>query len=203
METMERSSGSGARVLVFAGSARADSLNRKLAQAAAGALEAAGLRVTFADLRDYSMPLYDGDLEEAQGLPEKAKAFKELVRDHDAFVIASPEHNGSFTALLKNVIDWASRPEPGEPHLAVFRGKTAALLSVSPGRGGGRRGLRHLRELLEMIGVTVIPAQFTVAGGEAALDPGGYPVRPEDAAALNQLVADLASALDGAALSAA
>jgi len=125
------------RVLVFAGSIRADSYHRKLAQAAAAGLRSAGVETTFADLKDYPMPLYDGDVEAAQGLPERAKAFKELLQSHDAFAIASPEYNGSFPALVKNVIDWASRPEPGEKPLAAFRGKTAAILSASPGPGGG------------------------------------------------------------------
>src|SRR5438270_7211457 len=137
------------KILSFAGSTRQDSLHRRLALEAAHALQAAGAEVTFADLRDYQMPLYDGDLESAQGLPAAAKAFKELLRQHDGLVIASPEYNGSFTALLKNAIDWSSRPEAGEPPLAAFRGKQAAILSASPGPGGGSRGLRHLRELLE------------------------------------------------------
>ena len=185
------------RVLVFAGSTRTDSLNKKLARATAEALERTGVEVTFADLRDYPMPIYDGDLEAAEGLPPRAKAFKELLRSHDAFVIASPEYNGSFPALVKNVIDWASRPEPGEKSLAVFRGKTAALVSASPGPGGGQRGLRHLRELLEMIGVTVIAAQVTVPRAGEALDADGRLVRPGDIDAIGRIASDLAVAAQG------
>ncbi len=184
------------RILVFAGSVRNDSYHRKLAMAAAKALSAHSADVTFADLRDYSMPLYDGDLELSQGLPDRAKAFKELLRQHDAFVIASPEYNGSFTALLKNTIDWGSRPEPGESHLAVFRGKTAAVIAGSPGMGGGRRGLRHLRELLEIMGVKVIPAQVIVPRVHEAFDTEGNLFRPEDAAALNTLAIDLLAAAE-------
>jgi NAD(P)H-dependent FMN reductase len=189
------------RVLVIAGSIRKDSLNRKLALAAAAALRTTGLDVTWADLRDYPMPFYDGDLESQTGLPERAKSFKELVRDHDALVIASPEYNGSYPALLKNAIDWISRPEPGETPLAVLRGKKAALLSASPGPGGGRRGLRHLRELLEMIGISVIPVQVTIAKAVHAFDADSHLTRPEDRAALDTLVQQLASelALRGAA----
>jgi chromate reductase len=185
------------RILVFAGSIRNDSYHRKLAFRAAQALAGSGADVTFADLRDYPMPLYDGDLEVAQGLPDRAKAFKELLRRRDAFVIASPEYNGSFPALLKNAIDWASRPEPGEGHLAVFRGKTAALLAASPGMGGGRRGLRHLRELLEMMGVKVIASQVAVPRVQEAFDAEGNLVRPADAAALNRLVTDLLAGAEG------
>ena len=113
---------SNPRILVFAGSTRAASLHRQLAQRATEALRRAGMDATFADLRDYPMPLYDGDLEDGSGVPATAKALKELFREADGFVIASPEHNGSYTALLKNAIDWVSRPEPGERPLAVFRG---------------------------------------------------------------------------------
>ncbi len=186
---------SSPRVLVFAGSNRLGSLNRKLASHAADALRRAGLDVTFADLRDYPMPLYDGDLEANAGTPTEAKSFKDLVRAHDGFVIASPEYNGSFAALLKNAIDWASRPEPGEKPLLAFRGKKAAILSTSPGPGGGQRGLRHLRELLEMIGVTVIPAQLAVPKALEAFTPSGELMRTEDRNALDRLAKDLAAAL--------
>jgi len=183
------------RVLVFAGSLRNGSLNRLLAREAAAALARTGLEVTLADLRDYPMPIYDGDLEAAAGAPEGANAFKELVRAHDALAIASPEYNGSFAALLKNAIDWASRPEPGEKPLVSFRGKKAAILAASPGIGGGQRGLRHLRELLEMIQVTVIPAQLAVARAAEAFDAEGHLARPEDRAALDRLAEELAEAL--------
>ncbi len=184
------------KILIFAGSTRNGSLHRRLAMEAAERLEAAGADATFADLRDYPMPLYDGDLEAAQGLPPAAKAFKELVRRHDAIVIASPEYNGSFTALLKNTIDWISRPEAGEPTLAVLRGKVAAIMSVSPGPGGGGRGLRHLRELLEMIGVTVIPGQLAIARSSQAFDSQGKLIRLEDTEAMQELVAGLSQALE-------
>ncbi len=183
------------KILVFAGSNRTGSFNRKLAALAADELRSAGMNVTLADLRDYPMPLYDGDAEAAQGVPENARRFKEQVRDHDALVVASPEYNGSFSALVKNTIDWVSRPAPGEPPLAVFRGKPAALLSASPGPGGGKRGLRHLRELLEMIGMKVVPAQVTVARAIEAFDQSGALIRPEDRAAVRESVDALVQAL--------
>src|ERR1039458_3324477 len=182
-------------ILVFAGSTRNDSLNGKLALAAAAELRRAGADVTVPDLRDYPMPLYEGDLEAAQGMPAGAKAFKELVRGQDGMVIASPENNGSFSALLKNAIDWISRPEAGEGPLAVFRGKRAALLSASPGPGGGQRGLRHLRELLEMIGVRVVPSQVTVSRAMEAFDAEGRLARREDAEAVERAIAELVEAV--------
>jgi chromate reductase, NAD(P)H dehydrogenase (quinone) len=182
----------GMKVLVFAGSTRKDSFNRKLAVRATDALRSQQIDTTFADLRDYPMPLYDGDSEAAQGLPATAKAFKELVREHDTIVIASPEYNGSFPALVKNTIDWITRPEPGERPLEVLRGKTAALLSTSPGPGAGKRGLKHLRELLEMTGLNVLPEQVNVAKATQAFDAEGQLIRPDDANALNEIVRALA-----------
>jgi len=181
------------KVLVFAGSIRGDSYHRKLARAAVASLESAGSDATFVDLKDYPMPFYDGDVETTEGMPQTAKAFKEMLKRHDAFVIASPEYNGSFPALLKNVIDWTSRPEPGEKPPAVYRGKTAAVLATSPGPGGGQRGLRHLRELLEMIGVNVV-AQLAIPRATEAIDGAGTLTRQEDRNALARLAADVVAA---------
>ncbi len=175
------------KILVFAGSIRKDSLHRKLARAATRRLEQAGLDVTLADLRDYPMPMYDGDLE-AAGMPAEARAFRELLGQHDVFVIASPEYNGSFSGLLKNAVDWTSRGVlPGERPGTVFRGKVAALLSASPGPNGGRRGLRHLTELLQMVGVEVLPVQVAISSANEAFDDAGALRRAEDVTALDRL----------------
>jgi chromate reductase len=183
------------RIIAFAGSTRVDSFNRKLVLAATKALKNRGLEVDFADLREYPMPLYDGDQEVAEGMPATAKALKEVFRAHDGYLIASPEYNGSYPAVLKNTIDWISRPEPGEPPLAVFRGKTAAIMSTSPGSGGGRRVLKQLRELLEGIGVSVIPAQVAIPRASEAFDAEGNLARPDDAAAMQQLATELKNKL--------
>ena len=182
------------KILVLAGSARQDSLNRKVARQTVDALRDAGVEATLADLRDFPMPIYDGDLESGQGLPHAAKELKELARRHDGFAIASPEYNGSFPALLKNALDWISRPEPGERPLEVFRGKVAAILSASPGPGGGKRGLRHLRELLEMMMVRVIPRELAIARSGGAFDAAGRLTRDEDLSGLRELAAALAQA---------
>lgn len=186
-------------ILVFAASTREDSFHRKLSRLAVDYLRQLGGEVTWLDLRAYPMPLYDGDLELSHGLPEPAKAFKEVMRAHGAFVIATPEYNGSFSALLKNSIDWASRPEPGEKPLAVFRGKTAVLLDASPGPGAGKRGLRHARELLEMMGVTVIPQELAVPKAFEAFNPDGGLIRADDAARLESVLAGLVKGLHAAA----
>jgi NAD(P)H-dependent FMN reductase len=182
------------KILVLAGSARLDSVNRKLARETVEALRNSGVEATLADLRDFPMPIYDGDLEAGQGMPPAAAALKQLAREHDGFAIASPEYNGSFPALLKNALDWISRPEPGDRPLEVFRGKVAAILSASPSPGGGKRGLHQLRELLEMMSVTVIPEQLTVAKSSAAFSATGQLVRAEDVAGLQAVAAALAQA---------
>lgn len=158
------------KILAFAGSARAGSLNKKLVNAAAQAARDAGAEVTVLDLKDYPLPIYDGDLEEAGGLPENARKLKDLFRAHQGLLIASPEYNSSITALLKNTLDWVSRTEnDDEPPLAAYKGKAAALLAASPGALGGLRGLVHLRAILGNIGVIVLPEQTAVGRAHEAL----------------------------------
>ena len=161
------------KILVFAGSTRAASFNKKLAGVAATAARDAGANVTRLDLRDLAMPLYDGDLEAADGLPDNAQAFKDALIAHDGFLIASPEYNGLLSAVLKNAIDWASRPRPDEPPAVAFRGKVAGIMAASPGGFGGLRGLVHLRQLLTNLGVLVVPDQIAVAtAGQAFTEDG-------------------------------
>lgn len=180
------------KILVFAGSTRGDSFNRKLAREAAAALRGAGAQVTHLELSDYPVPIYDGDQEAANGLPENVRRFKQALREHDAIAIASPEYNGSYPALVKNLIDWATRAEPGESHSTVLKNKPVALLSASPGAGGGQRGLRHLRELLETIGARVMPRQVSVAKAHQGFDEEGALARPADIEELNRLAGELA-----------
>ena len=150
------------KILAFAGSTREGSFNKKLIRIAAAGATAAGAEVTLLDLRDLPLPLYDGDLEAREGIPENARKLKELMVAHHGFLISAPEYNSSITGVLKNAIDWASRPASGEPSLVAFTGKAAALMSASPGALGGLRGLVHLRAILSNIGVLVIPDQVAV-----------------------------------------
>lgn len=151
------------RILAFAGSTRRDSFNKKLVTIAAGAARSAGAEVSLIDLRDLPLPLYDGDLEADKGLPANAKKLKDLFLAHHGLLIASPEYNSSISGVLKNTIDWVSRPAPGEGSLACFEGKAAALMSASPGALGGLRGLVHLRAILGNIKVLVMPEQVAVS----------------------------------------
>lgn len=161
------------RIVAFAGSARRDSVNKKLIACGARALQEAGSEVTLIDLADYPMPLYDGDLEAEHGLPEHALRLKAVVCAHDGFLLGCPEYNGSITPLLKNTIDWLSRPAPDEQPMACFRGKTAALMSAAPGAMGGMRGLVHVRAILGGIGVHLLPAQVALPKAFSAFAEDG------------------------------
>jgi NAD(P)H-dependent FMN reductase len=137
----------------------------------------------------YQCPLFDEDLEAKEGLPENTLKFKELMMAHQAFLIASPEYNGSITPLLKNAIDWASRPLPEEPPFALscFRDKVAALMSASPGALGGLRGLTHVRSILSGIGVLVLPDQQAIPKAYEAFDADGRLKDPRNRKPLNNL----------------
>jgi NAD(P)H-dependent FMN reductase len=161
------------RILAFAGSTRVESFNKKLIKIAVEGARSAGVEVTLADLRDFPMPIYDGDLEAKDGLPAKAREFKALMLAHQGLLISAPEYNSSFTAVLKNTIDWASRRSEGEEPLACFKGKVAGLVSASPGALGGLRGLVHVRAILGNIGVLVIPDQVAVPKAQEAFNQDG------------------------------
>ncbi len=164
---------SNASILAFAGSTRTESWNKKLVRVAAEAARAAGGEVTLLDFRDVPLPLYDGDLEAKEGLPQNAKKLKEMFLAHRGLLIASPEYNSSITGVLKNAIDWVSRPAAGEAPLACFADKVAGLLSASPGALGGLRGLVHLRAILGNIKVLVLPDQVAVPKAPEAFGPDG------------------------------
>lgn len=161
------------RVLVFAGSARNESLNRKLAAAAARAAREQGADVTHIELRDYPLPLYDGDYETNHGTPPAVADLRALCKHHDVWLIASPDYNRSIAPLLKNVIDWVSRPVAGEDYVACFKGRTVGIMASSPGSSGGSRGLPHLRDVLTHLGANVFDEQFTLPYGHSAFAPNG------------------------------
>ena len=161
------------KILAFAGSARTDSLNKRLVHVAAESARDAGGDVTVVDLRDFAMPLYDGDLEAAEGVPENATRLREAMTEHQALLLSCPEYNSSITPVLKNAIDWVSRPAEGAPPLVAFKGKVAALLSASPGALGGLRGLTHVRSILGNIGVLVLPDQVAIPKAHEAFSDDG------------------------------
>ena len=183
------------KILAFAGSLRRESYNKKLVRVAAAGARAAGAEVTELDLRDVPLPIFDEDLEAEEGLPPNARRLKDLMLAHDGFLISAPEYNSSITAVLKNAIDWASRPVAGEPALACFVGKVASLTAASPGALGGLRGLVTVRSILGNIGVVVMPNQIALPKAHEAFNPDGSLKNPKDQAGVEKLGADLAAML--------
>ncbi len=179
-------------ILAFSGSARGASFNKQLVRIAVRGAEAAGAKVTLIDLADFELPVYNGDLEAAEGLPPAAARFCDLLRQHDGLLISSPENNGSISAQLKNTIDWSTRTEDD---ISVYREKIVTLMSASPGGLGGLRGLVHLRAILEMIGSIVLPDQITVRSAHTAFDADGEMTDERQSARVEALGAGLAKFL--------
>jgi NAD(P)H-dependent FMN reductase len=180
------------KILAFAGSTRTDSYNKRLVKVAVAGARAVGAEVTLIDLRDFPLPLFDGDLEARDGLPANGRKLKDLFLAHHGLLISAPEYNSSITAVLKNTIDWVSRPVPGEAPLACFDGKVACLMSASPGALGGLRGLVHVRAILGNIRVLVLPEQVAVSKANEAFGPDGSLKDPKQQAAVEGLGAQLA-----------
>jgi NAD(P)H-dependent FMN reductase len=164
------------KILIFAGSTRQQSFNRKLAAVAVQMARNAGAEVTHMELADFDIPLYNAALE-AQGTPPDVMRLKALMHDHPGWIICSPEYNGSYTALLKNTIDWASSPVKGDPvwgnGFHSFTGKVVGMLSASPGALGGLRSQSHLQPLLLNLQCWVTPRNFALAKAGDAFDAQG------------------------------
>ena len=161
------------RILAIAGSARRDSLNRKLQHVACAALMQAGAKVTEVNLDDFPMPVYHGDLEDREGLPLHARRLRSLMMEHQALLIVSPENNASIPAVLKNALDWMSRPDGGQNGLVPYQNKVALLMSATPGALGGLRGLQHLRQVLQALSVLVLSEQLGVPRAHEKFDADG------------------------------
>jgi NAD(P)H-dependent FMN reductase len=184
------------KILFFAGSARRDSINKKLARSAYELAKTKAADATFVDLIDYPMPIYNGDLEAESGLPENAKKLKQIFVEHKGLFIASPEYNSSISPLLKNTLDWISRKEtPEEAPLRAYVNKVAALSAASAGHFGGLRGLVPLRMLLSNIKVTVLPDQLVVPYYPKAFNESGELIDDKVLASLDNVVKQLIEAV--------
>jgi len=172
------------RVFAFAAALRRDSFNRKLIRLAAQAAERAGASVDHADFHEFDMPLYDGDVEAASGIPAGAQKLRERFLGADAFMISTPEYNYSIPGVLKNAIDWVSRATP-----AAWRGKPGLLLSASPSLVGANRGAWATRVPLEGTGAMLYPDMFAVATAHDAFDQTGALKDAKMAARLDKVVA--------------
>jgi len=160
------------KILVFAGSTRRESVNRKLARVAAQAVDAAGGQATLLELADYPMPLYNGDMEAESGPPQNAFLLQEIIAAHEGLIVVSPEYNHSIPALLKNTLDWISRT-PRVKGANPFTGKVTGLMAASPGGLGGLQGLDTVHRVLTTVGALVLPKMVAVPRADKVFDAEG------------------------------
>lgn len=180
-------------VVAISGSMREDSANKKLVFEAGKMASQMNANVTYVDLKDYPMPFFDADLEKKEGMPPSAVKLQQLLSSAHVIIIASPEYNSSISAVLKNSIDWVSREKIHRLSGNAFKGKQCLMLSASPGRGGGTRGLVHLRVILEEVGCNVLKDQFNLPNAYTSFDQQG---NLKDANAKAQLKALVQKALN-------
>lgn len=183
------------KILIFSGSSRKESYNKRLTYHAKELLEKDN-KVTLIDLKNITLPLYDGDYESENPYPKGLKEVKQQFIDSDILIIASPEYNGAISGLLKNTIDWLTRDEEKKGDISAFRKKTAILMSASPSMFGGMKGLMHLRLILSHIKMLVLPEQFCLAKAHEAFDENKRLKNPEDLERLKGVLLQEAKALN-------
>lgn len=157
-------------VLLFAGSLRQGSLNKKLVNETADIARKLGATVQLIELNDYPIPFYNGDEENSTGMPENAKKIRSLMKGSQVIFIASPNYNRSMPGVLKNLLDWASRNEMAQESYDAYQGKTFALMCSGPGGSGGVKGLDSVRQLLQTLKGNVLAEQFVLPHGNTAYD---------------------------------
>ena len=169
------------RILGFAGSLRRLSYNRGLIRAGAE-LAPKGMIIEVFDLGD--LPLYNQDVEDA-GEPGSVMAFKQALAGVDALLVATPEYNHGVPGVLKNAVDWASRPRVTSP----LRDKPVAVMGASTGRGATARSQAQLREAFVFTGACVMPLPELLVGGAAErFDQHGNLTDPAVRASLVELI---------------
>jgi NAD(P)H-dependent FMN reductase len=160
------------RILVFAGSIRSGALSAKLAAVAAKEIALLDTEVTTISLADYPLPIYDGDFEDAKGVPENATRLAKLLIAHQGVFVATPEYNHSLPPLLKNTLDWVSRIK--HTGTMPYRHKVYAMGATSDGRFGGARAIIDLRKVIATsLGGLVIPSRIEVPMAQNAFDEAG------------------------------
>ena len=162
-----------AKLLVFSGSSRRESVHTRLAVLLASVAEQEGAQTTLIRLEDFDIPIYNGDLEEEHGLPGDIKRLKALLSENTGLIITCPEYNGFMTPLLINTISWCTRSEEATPDLSGFADKAVLVASGSPSSLGGIRANTHLKTMLSGIGAIVFPQSLTVPATHQAFDSHG------------------------------
>ncbi len=183
------------KILALAGSYRENSYNKRVLHLAAEGARNAGADVTVIDLRDFPLPVYDADMQEGGAFDENALRLQDVMSEADGFLIASPEYNGSIPGGFKNAIDWTSRANDKYQICEPVRGKTAALITAAPGQFGGLRCLAHLRGVLTIMGVNVLPTEIAVTFVGQKFDADGEMTDEKTKGLLENLGASLANVL--------
>lgn len=178
------------KILAFAGSLRKDSINKKLIKWACLELKKYNATVTFIDLADYPLPLFNPDISKEE-FSNNASILEKLMLEHDAWLVSSPEYNYSITGAFKNLIDYVSRAPENKPNLRAFSNKPVSLMSASPSGFGGIRSILHARQILSSLGCIVLPAQATVSNAYAAFDEQGNLIDKQALQAAQAVLAQL------------
>ncbi len=168
------------KILAFGGSTSSQSINRQLAQYVASRIPNA--EVTALDLRDFDLPIYSMDEEEANGVPSIAKNFKGLIESHDGIVLSLAEHNGSYSAAFKNLYDWTSRIDT-----KVWAGKPMLLMATSPGGRGGKTVMEAASATFPRMGAE-LKATFSLPSFHENFEAGKGVVNEELAAELDKAI---------------
>lgn len=156
--------------ITICGSLRKNSINEPLRRHMSAKLREAGVIVTDLDLRDFEMPIFNQDIEDAGETPEAAKRLADMFRSHDIVLIISPEYNGGITPLIANVVSWVSREKPNPFKHAVF-----GIGGMSDGKYATIFALSHLRDSLSKIGALVVPTLLGLGPYLSVLDENGEP----------------------------
>lgn len=179
------------KILLISGSTRKGSYNKKLLDVCANLLKLRADQINTLDLSQFPLPIYNGDLEANEGIPENAKKLSFICQETGGFIIASPEYNSSIPPLLKNTIDWISRIKN-----QAFRNKIVGLISASTGQWGGIRNLSHLRSIMNHVGALVIPQQFCLPEANKAFTDQGDLSNEKNLIALKTLIDNFTSILE-------
>ena len=186
------------KLLAFAASNSRESINRQLVDYAVGLLAdgqvegvpAGALEISSLDLNDFEMPIYSIDRQNADGIPQPAHDFYNLLGEADALLISFAEHNGSYTVAYKNVFDWASRID-----MRVYHDKPIVMLSTSPGGGGGGFVLRTAGHLAGYFGNEMLASLAVPRFGENFDTEAGRLTDPDLDVQLREALATLAGVL--------
>jgi len=178
------------RVLLFSGSTRKASTNKKLIHEAARIAESEGATVQVIDLGIAPIPYYDGDIESEFGMPQSARELREALMESQVVIISTPNYNASIPGILKNALDWTSRSLEGKFSREAFDGKTFVLFSASTSKSGGKSGCEHLKAIIEKLNGSVFSETLAVGRAHEAFDEEGRLKDPKMEAKLKKILSE-------------